>query len=51
MQISQGPTDGRRALPRHPDELKSALQTTGPSLIDIRIDPASYGEDLERLRG
>ena len=34
-----------------PDELKSALQTTGPSLIDIRIDPASYGEDLERLRG
>lgn len=34
-----------------PEDLKSALQAAGPKLIDIRIDPASYGEDLERLRG
>ncbi len=34
-----------------PEDLATALQATGPKLIDIRIDPASYGEDLERLRG
>lgn len=34
-----------------PEDFKVALQAAGPKLIDIRIDPASYGEDLERLRG
>jgi len=34
-----------------PEDLATALEAEGPKLIDIRIDPASYGEDLERLRG
>lgn len=33
------------------DELRKAMGISGAKLIDVRIDPASYGEDLERLRG
>lgn len=34
-----------------PDELKSAVTAPGPKLIDVRIDPAGYGDDMTRLRG
>ncbi len=34
-----------------PDELRHALALTGPKLIDVRIDPAGYGDDMTRLRG
>ena len=34
-----------------PDELKHALAVRGPKLIDVRIDPAGYGDDMTRLRG
>lgn len=33
------------------DGLRRALQKPGAKLIDVRIDPAGYGEDLARLRG
>jgi len=33
------------------DELKDALALPGPKLIDVRVDPAGYGEDMARLRG
>lgn len=35
----------------NPDELRSALALKGPKLIDVHIDAAGYGNDLERLRG
>ncbi len=35
----------------NPDDLRSALAQTGPKLIDVHIDAAGYGNDLERLRG
>ncbi|MGJ3259385.1 MAG: thiamine pyrophosphate-binding protein [Rhodospirillales bacterium] len=34
-----------------PDELRNALALPGPKLIDVRIDPAGYGDDMTRLRG
>jgi acetolactate synthase-1/2/3 large subunit len=35
----------------NPAELKAALALKGPRLIDVRIDPAGYGDDMTRLRG
>lgn len=34
-----------------PEELEAALSLPGPKLIDVRIDPAGYGDDMTRLRG
>jgi acetolactate synthase-1/2/3 large subunit len=31
--------------------LSAALAHDGPSLIDVRVDPASYGDVLEKIRG
>lgn len=39
------------AVAHNTDELHVAMSISGPKLIDVRVDPASYGEDLERLRG
>ena len=39
------------AVAHNIDELRDAMQIKGPKLIDVRVDPAGYGEDLERLRG
>ena len=33
------------------DELRAALAVPGAKLIDIRVDPSGYGDDLARLRG
>lgn len=33
------------------DELRKVVSMSGQTLIDIRIDPAGYGEDMTRLRG
>ncbi|MEX2310874.1 MAG: thiamine pyrophosphate-dependent enzyme, partial [Rhodospirillales bacterium] len=34
-----------------PDQLQTALKKSGRKLIDVRVDAAGYGDDLERLRG
>lgn len=39
------------AITHSTTELKDALQITGPKLIDVRVDPAGYLQDMERLRG
>lgn len=39
------------AVANNIDELRTAMRIAGPKLIDVRVDPAGYGEDLERLRG
>jgi len=39
------------AIAHTPTELINALQMTGPKLIDVRVDPAGYLQDMERLRG
>lgn len=39
------------ATAHNTDELRDAMGISGPKLIDVRVDPAGYGEDLERLRG
>lgn len=39
------------AIAHTPTELRDALRITGPKLIDARVDPAGYLQDMERLRG
>ena len=31
--------------------VKAAFDGTGPTLIDVTVDPSGYGEQLESLRG
>ena len=39
------------AVANNTDDLRDAMGMAGPKLIDVQVDPAGYGEDLERLRG
>ncbi len=39
------------AVAENADDLQDALQIMGPKLIDVRVDPAGYLQDMERLRG
>jgi len=40
-----------RSEPEYADAIAGALRTDGPCLVDVRVDPAGYADQLKALRG